>query len=291
MLAAILALNFPWLLGFTSFLLGCCLFPITLGVWWAGRDRLESRRLVGLAVAPGPGLLLSSGEPGTDRGWPRVSGPFRPAQSEPGTGGVPACSAWDARRLPCLPLVVLGVVYLRISRQGGPMQPLWENLERPVLDPGLGTRLGWVDPLTLARKDVLPFTDTESSAVLHLCPCWLACRGGAVPAGGDAAGLSSIAKRSVEPTCSRLDSENRIEMTSRECRRARQAWLGLGLFLLLAGLAGPDSLGIWPRRLSAPAARAPRPGRAGVGHRFRGRHADRAGWPGPVFLSRACCRR
>ena len=32
----------PWLLGFTSFLLGACLFPVTLGVWWAGRDSLGS---------------------------------------------------------------------------------------------------------------------------------------------------------------------------------------------------------------------------------------------------------
>src|SRR4029450_3276817 len=29
-LAVLLSLNFPWLLGFTSFMLGACLFPITL---------------------------------------------------------------------------------------------------------------------------------------------------------------------------------------------------------------------------------------------------------------------
>ena len=41
LLAALLAMNFAWLFGFTSFMLGSCLFPITLGVWWSGRDRLR----------------------------------------------------------------------------------------------------------------------------------------------------------------------------------------------------------------------------------------------------------
>ena len=36
LLAVLLALNLTWLLGFYSFLLGACLYPITLGLWWAG---------------------------------------------------------------------------------------------------------------------------------------------------------------------------------------------------------------------------------------------------------------
>ena len=50
LLIAILAPNFLWLLGFTSFLLGCCVLPITLGVWWCGRDRLGAGRIVALAI-------------------------------------------------------------------------------------------------------------------------------------------------------------------------------------------------------------------------------------------------
>ena len=49
-LSALLAMNFAWLLGFTSFLLGSCLFPITLGIWWEGRYRLSSSRIASLAV-------------------------------------------------------------------------------------------------------------------------------------------------------------------------------------------------------------------------------------------------
>ena len=43
-------MNFAWLLGFTSFLLGSCLFPITLGVWWEGRYRLSLVRIAVLSA-------------------------------------------------------------------------------------------------------------------------------------------------------------------------------------------------------------------------------------------------
>ena len=43
LLASLLAMNMAWLFGFTSFMLGACLFPITLGIWWPARDRLSRR--------------------------------------------------------------------------------------------------------------------------------------------------------------------------------------------------------------------------------------------------------
>ena len=45
LLAALLAMNITWLLGFTGFLLGACLFPITLGYWWPHRDDLRAGRI------------------------------------------------------------------------------------------------------------------------------------------------------------------------------------------------------------------------------------------------------
>ena len=50
LLASILSMNMAWLFGFTSFILGACLFPITLGVWWPARDRLTLPRLAVLAA-------------------------------------------------------------------------------------------------------------------------------------------------------------------------------------------------------------------------------------------------
>ena len=38
LLAVLLAMNITWLFGFYGFLLGACLFPITLGYWWPHRD-------------------------------------------------------------------------------------------------------------------------------------------------------------------------------------------------------------------------------------------------------------
>ncbi len=49
LMAALLAMNIAWLFGFSSFMLGACLFPITLGLWWPARDRLSVSRLAVLA--------------------------------------------------------------------------------------------------------------------------------------------------------------------------------------------------------------------------------------------------
>jgi hypothetical protein len=47
-LAALLAMNITWLLGFTSFLLGAGLFAMTLGFWWPNRDQVAPGRIAGL---------------------------------------------------------------------------------------------------------------------------------------------------------------------------------------------------------------------------------------------------
>ena len=52
-LAMILSLNVMWLLGFYSFLLGVCLFPVTLGIWWSNRDQMGPKQALILA-----GLLV-----------------------------------------------------------------------------------------------------------------------------------------------------------------------------------------------------------------------------------------
>src|SRR5262249_56109534 len=50
LVATLLAMNVTWLLGFTGFTLGACLFPITLGFWWPRRDRLGAVGVAGLWV-------------------------------------------------------------------------------------------------------------------------------------------------------------------------------------------------------------------------------------------------
>ena len=132
LLIANLAPNFLWLLGFTSFVLGCCLVPITLGLWWAGRDQLGAGRVALLAVLLVLGYfchLVSLGLTAAGLGFLAL---FAPAQSSI------AGRAWWMHRLGrtacCLiPLVPLAILYKRLSSEGGPMHPIWAVVTGPDL--------------------------------------------------------------------------------------------------------------------------------------------------------------
>jgi len=43
-LAVFIASSYLWLLGFYNFLLGVCLFPVTLGYWWANRQGMQVKK-------------------------------------------------------------------------------------------------------------------------------------------------------------------------------------------------------------------------------------------------------
>src|SRR4051794_23864438 len=132
-LAALLGLNVAWLLGFTSFLLGACLFPLTLGVWWAGRDRLDWRRvamLSGLLVLGYFGHLVSLGLTVVGLAVLVLLTPT------PGRGRAGSRRAWADRlgrtAVAALPLVPLGLIYLNLTRRGGRMHPVWGHLTDPL---------------------------------------------------------------------------------------------------------------------------------------------------------------
>ena len=76
--------------------------------------------------------------------------------------------------------------------------------------------------------------------MLRLCPSWLARRDGMCLLADGLAVHRASGDRSAEHPERQADpsSDNR-----NACRRTRQSWLGLGVFLLLAGWVGPDSLG------------------------------------------------
>jgi hypothetical protein len=238
LMAALLALNFPWLLGFNSFLLGCCLFPITLGVWWSGRDRLEPWRLVSLAlllVLGYFGHLVSLGLTVGGLGFLALFAPPSHARAD----------SWRDRicrlartGIACLPLVLLGGVYLRLSRQGGPMRPVWENLTDPYSLLAWLSRLRWVDPISLAKKDMLPFTEHNHLFLVVFAPVvWLKAAGLLSLAGaiGEKGWRRSQSLAPADGPCTGEDSS--------AGRGTTRVWASFGIFLLLAGLLGPDSLG------------------------------------------------
>ena len=179
-----LAPNFLWLLGFTSFLLGCCLLPITLGVWWSGRDHLGAGRLVALAVLVVLGYFCHLVSLGLTAAGLGILALFAPAQDRTGAG-------WESwfRRLgrtaaSLLPLVLLGIVYMRLSRQGGPMNPLWPNLTSPDRTHGLGGASGLGRPAHAFEEGGAALHRSLERAVRRVRAGGLALRGGTVLPGG-----------------------------------------------------------------------------------------------------------
>ena len=74
-----------------------------------------------------------------------------------------------------LPVAGLGLCYLWIATQRAPMRPRWQNLSDPLSSRAWVVRLEWVDPISLAIRDGLPFTDREGPQFALLAPAiWLA---------------------------------------------------------------------------------------------------------------------
>jgi hypothetical protein len=220
-LSALLAMNMPWLFGFTSFVLGACLFPITLGVWWSGRDQMKAGRLVSLAIL----LVLGYFCHAVSLGLTVVGlGVLALAAPVPAGRGAPVRQrlARIARVLLCmLPLLGLAAVYLlKIASRGGRMKPVWENLSNPWSPRAWVERLEWVDPLTIAIRDGLPLTERFGSAYAAFAPViWL----GVALVGWWIGRMSAGADRTTRPV--------------------RAGWFGLASLLIVAGVIGPDSLG------------------------------------------------
>jgi hypothetical protein len=214
-LAALLALNMAWLFGFGSFLLGACLFALTLGAWWSGRDAGWSPRrawvLAGLSVLGYFCHLVSLGL--------TVVGLAVLEAATPGRPGV--CAGRAATTAAGLvPLGPLGLLYLRLMRRGGAIAPQWKHLGDVLSPRSWLSQLMWADPITLARKDYLPLAGTFATWHLVLAPVlWVAAGLVLAAVAALAAGLGPFRDRE------------------------RRGWWVLAAVLLVGGVAAPDTLG------------------------------------------------
>lgn len=209
--AAILGMNVVWLWGFSGFLLGACLFPITLGLWWDGRDRFGPGRalaLAGLMVVGYACHLVSLGL--------TVAGVIGLAVVTPGAHRK-ARDGWTALGL--TPVLPLAVIYKGLTRQAGPLRPDWQHLSRWRTPSAWLDQLGWVDPISLASKATAPFAGAPSK--------WY---GLVTPALWTAIGLALL----IGSTWAWRDRDESL---------ARRGWLAVAVVLILGGLLGPDSLG------------------------------------------------
>jgi hypothetical protein len=241
LLSALLAMNIAWLWGFSSFLLGACLFPITLGYWWSGRDRLGAGRIVVLSALLILGYfchLVSLGLSVLGLIVLSVAGPLPVG---PGSPWRRRCARLARTSVSFIPLVVLGFFYLRIARQGGRMHPVWRNLANPWSLADWGARLGWVDPLTLAIKDGLPFSDRVGWQFIVFAPvAWLSLAMVLWWYGRISAGPRAPAH---QPSRGAADHEPISSLATDGMRDERKGWIVLAAILLVSGWVGPDSLG------------------------------------------------
>jgi hypothetical protein len=218
--ATLLAMNMAWIYGFASFMLGACLFPITLGLWWPARHHLSTLRLIALAVLLTLGYFCHLVSLGLTIGGLFVLSVVTPVRNQGESGRWQRLSRIARTCTTFLPVVLLGLYYVSIATQRAPMRPQWENLGDLGSPRAWLARLKWVDPISLAIRDGIPGTERSGPAFVVFAPAvWLA-----VAIGFWCFGM----------IFGRLRAQKNDHTW---------CWLLLAILLLVAGVAGPDSLG------------------------------------------------
>lgn len=214
--AAVLSLNFVWLLGFYSFLLGMAMTFVTWG--WASRGYRLGR--VGWSWAFLLGVLLC------------VNYFCHLVSLGLAVGGLAAMAVWSPRAergervvwtaVAFVPLVPLGLVYRAMMVRGGQVEPIWENLSDPGSLQGWTRQFLWSDPITVGVKDRVPLLGVYARGAAVFAPLvwtW---------AGVILAGVSGLLA------------------AGRGGRGAVRSWVWflLGAGLVVGGVLAPDTLGI-----------------------------------------------
>jgi hypothetical protein len=214
-LAVLLTINFMWLWGFYNFLLGACLFAITLGYWWAGREHMGIRWvlvLAGLVVLGYLCHLVSS--------ILTVFGLVILALTTPGPGWRARC-CWTAVML--TPIVPLAAIYHGLMQTTGEVYPVW------YLPTDRWSIRGWyhymegANPLNLLEARAFPFVDWTSAwfRLLH-SSLWVA------------VGLLLLVIGTLFTRSHQGESPTRMY----------RGWIILTLVLALGWVVGPSHLGM-----------------------------------------------
>lgn len=210
----VLGLNLTWLLGFHSFLLGLTTGLVSIGVWWGsgGCKGITWGRTAALAVLLVIGFFCHP----ISLGLTVLCLVILPRRIGPP-------DRWRHLRMSLiamLPLVPLGTAYLLQIGHGGKVAPMWETAGFPLRPSAWPAQFFWADPLTLSRKDRLPFLESTSRLHAALAPVfWLA-------VGLGLCGVSAWLARRAQVHSTRW-----------------RTWILLMIALVLGGAVAPDTLG------------------------------------------------
>lgn len=217
----LLSLNWMWLMGFYSFLLGACVFALTLGAWWKMRERFALREAVIIAALLFAGYFCHI----TSFGM-ALLGLATLALATPGKDWLKR-GLWTAASF--IPLVPLLLLYRGLMRSGGgEAHPLWRNMNS-LLSPGEWlNRWQAAETLQLSGRKFLPFAATESLWHVLLSPTFLA-----------AIALALL----LAATLTGALSERAHDRNSRAWLHTHRGWLVLALLLFAGWAIGPDDFG------------------------------------------------
>lgn len=218
-LCALLALNWMWLMGFYSFSLGAAMFALTLGAWWALRERFDWRASLGVSLLLLAGYFCHIVSFGLTAVGLAVL-----AVATPGARWARRC-LWTA--VSFAPLVPLGMIYRGLMRSGGEALPVWRHMSSPWSPRAWMLRWQAAETLQLSGRKFLPFGVTESGWHALLSPTFLT-----------AVSLAVLLATTL--SAARREGSG---LLGREWLRERRGWLLLALLLFAGWAFGPDDLG------------------------------------------------
>jgi hypothetical protein len=210
-LAVTLSLNLLWLLGLYSFLLGACVMFVTLGGWWAWRDRMGAAQALGLALLLMAGYLSHLVSLGLTAAALTVLALATPGVSLRRLG-------WTAAGM--LPLAPLAVMYHRLMQSSGEVQAAWYGMNSFLSPRAWINYARSVDFIQIRSENVcLPFSLHRTALFAY-------------------AGPSQI----VQVVIPILLIVTFFTMRDGQ-ERERRGWLILALLLFALAFFGPDSFG------------------------------------------------
>jgi len=166
LIGAAIGFNWLWFVGFYNFFIGACLFVLTLGLFYAWREKLSSWRTIILALL----LLLTY---------------FSHIVSFLILAGSVLFLAFFSPKLKLkktLTLTILAILsvlpfflyYRTLGISDGVFSPVWRNLENPFSVLSWLSQIRTADPFIIISRKTLPFVEADSNLFAIFAPIlWL----------------------------------------------------------------------------------------------------------------------